>query len=252
MIEKLWKEYENTKEPEAREKLIMACMPYVKFSAYRLSSYANPSQEVDDLINAGIIGVVNALEAYDASKGSGFKNYAKYRIHGSIMDEIRSMNWVPYSTREKAKSIQKAMRELENEGKDSHDESLLAEALEVSLEKYYDMLMEVNRMTLFLLEDAFYDGEIPSSENSYPKGPEEETVQAEKEALLSNAIDTLPKKERLVITLYYYEEMTMKEIGKALDISESRVCQIHSSAIIRLHSKLKFSEKETKYNESIA
>jgi len=240
MIEELWKKYNENKSPEDREALILACLPYIKSSAYRLKIYANPSQDVNDLINAGIIGLIDALDRYDPAKGASFKNYSRYRIRGSIMDEVRSMDWVPYSTREKARKIEKAYAELEQNEDKAPDEEDIAGLVGLSLEKYHEALLEISRMTLSLLEDTFSDGDGRNAlEDTGADSPEEKLVYAETEHELGQAIDNLPEKERLVVTLYYYEEMTMKEIGQVIEVSESRVCQIHSSAIIRLHTRLK-------------
>ncbi len=240
MIEELWKEYNGKGSPEAREKLIVACLPYVKSCAHQLSIYANTAQDVDDLVSAGIIGLMDALERYDPAKGASFKNYAKYRVRGSILDEIRSMDWVPYSTREKARKIEKAMHELQQNTSEEPDEEDIAKATGMSLEKYREALSEVSRMTLSMLRDTLYDGDSSNISEHGPRTPEEELMLAEKETIMANAIEGLPENERLVVTLYYYEEMTMKEIGQSLDISESRVCQIHSSAVLRLNTRLKY------------
>jgi len=240
MIEKLWTEYNENKSKEERDKLIMACLPYVKSSAYRLVIYSTPSQDAGDLVSAGIIGLMDALERYDPTKGASFKNYASYRVRGSIMDEIRSMDWVPYSTREKARKIEKTIQELEQGRDNAPDEEDMAVAMGISLEKYQETLLEVSRMTLTLLEDAFHNGDVVNaSDAASANDPEKELVQSEMVAVVGEAIENLPEKERLVVTLYYYEEMTMKEIGKVLDISESRICQIHSSAVLRLHTRFK-------------
>lgn len=240
MIEELWKKYNVNKDLDDREALIMACLPYIKSSAYRLSIYANPSQDVNDLVSAGIIGLMDALDRYDPAKGASFKNYSRYRVRGSIMDEVRSMDWVPYSTRDKARKIERAHAEFNQNGDEPPNDDDIARVMGISLDKYHETLLEVSRMTLSLLEDAFCDGEIPNnSEDAGPRDPEQKLVYAETEYALGKAIDNLPEKERLVVTLYYYEEMTMKEIGQVLDISESRVCQVHSSAILRLHTRLK-------------
>ena len=225
-----------------REELIMACLPYVKSSAHHLSMYAPPYQDAGDLINAGVIGLMDALERYDPAKGASFKNYAKYRVRGSIMDEIRSMDWVPYSTREKARKIGTAMKELEQNRNEAPNDEDMAEAIGISLEKYRETLLEVNRMTLSFLEETFYNGEIFStSGDTDVRDPEAEIINAETKTVVGNAINNLPKKERLVVTLYYYEEMTMKEIGEVLNVSESRVCQIHANAVLRLHTRLNTS-----------
>ena len=247
MIEESWKEYSEKGTPEAREKLIIVCLPYIKSLAHRLERYTDPSQDVDDLISAGLIGFMDALEKYDPTKGSSFKNYARYRIHGSIMDEIRSMDWVPYYIREKARKIEKIYAKLEQDSDKAPDEEDMAKAMGISLDKYRGMLMKVNRMTLSLLDNIIHDEDMPYMFGDGPSGdPEEELMLAETETLLGEAIERLPEKERLVVTLHYYEEMTMKEIGKVLDVSESRVCQIHSSAVLRLHTRLKYMTADMK------
>ena len=137
MIEELWEKYSEDRSLEAREELIMACLPYVKSSAYRLVIYATSSQDAGDLINAGIIGLMDALERYDPAKGASFRNYAKYRVRGSIMDEIRSMDWVPYSTREKARKIERTMQELGENSDRVPDEENIATAMGISLQRYH-------------------------------------------------------------------------------------------------------------------
>jgi RNA polymerase sigma factor for flagellar operon FliA len=240
MIERLWKNYSENKTPEAREELIVACLRYVKSCAHQLAIYVAPSQDVDDLIGAGIIGLMDAVDRYDPRKGASFKTYASCRIRGSIIDEVRSMDWVPYSTREKARRLEKAMQTFQQNSDLEPDDEDIAEAMGMSLEKYHETLLELNRMTLLMLDEIFYDEDFP--EDELGGDPEEQLITDEIEAMLADAIEHLPEKERLVVTLYYYEEMTMKEIGGSLNISESRVCQIHSSAILRLHSRLKYAD----------
>lgn len=241
MVEEIWKKYSEEKSPELREQLIIACLPYIKSTAHRLSIYANQSQDTDDLISAGIIGLIDAIEKYDPTKGASFKNYAQHRIRGSIMDEIRSMDWVPYSTRDKARRIEKAYTELEQNGNGFPNDEEVAKFLGMALDQFYEALIEVNRMTISLLDDIFYDDEdiINGPEDENARDPENELILTEIESIVGEAIERLPEKERLVITLYYYEELTMKEIGKILDVTEARVCQLHSSAILRLHARLK-------------
>lgn len=248
MVEEIWEKYYKERRPELREQLIIACLPYIKSTAHRLSIYANQSQDIDDLISAGIIGLIDAIDKYDPSKGASFKNYAQHRVRGSIMDEIRSMDWVPYSTREKARKIEKAYAELEQKGNGFPSDEDIAKYLGMTLDQYYSALIEVNRMAISLLDDIFYDDEdaINGPEDENAKDPENELILTEMENIVGEAIERLPEKERLVITLYYYEELTMKEIGKIFDISESRVCQIHSSAILRLHAKLKHINASSK------
>jgi len=134
MIEELWKEYNNTRSDGIRDRLIIACLPFVRSTAYRLSAYANQSQDMDDLVSAGIIGIMDAIKKYDPSKGASFKNYAQHRIRGAIIDEIRSMDWVPYSIREKARSIEKIYAEFEKSGNPMPDENDISRAMNISLE----------------------------------------------------------------------------------------------------------------------
>jgi RNA polymerase sigma factor FliA len=246
MIEQLWKEYNDSKDTKVRDQLIIACLPYVKSTAQRLSIYANSTQDTDDLVNAGIIGLMDAIDRYDPSKGASFKNYAQHRIRGSIMDEIRSMDWVPYSTRDKARRIERTYAELENNGNKDPIEQDVAKAMGMTLDQYYDALLEISRMTISLLDDIFHDDDEVTSDDNTMGDPEKELLMTETEALVGEAIEKLPDKERLVVTLYYYEEMTMKDIGKTINVSESRVCQLHSSAVLRLHAKLKLAVMEAK------
>lgn len=246
MIEQLWKEYNEKGTSEERDKLIIACLSYVKSTAQRLSIYANSAQDADDLVNAGIIGLMDAIERYDPVKGASFKNYAQHRVRGAIMDEIRSMDWVPYSTRDKARKIEKAYAELDQNGIKSPDEEEIADAMGITLQQYYDILLEINRMTISLLDDMFYDDDEVPNPDENANNPEKALLMTEAESLMGEAIERLPEKEKLVITLYYYEEMTMKEIGKTINLTESRVCQIHSSAILRLHSRLKYINAEVR------
>lgn len=246
MIEQLWKEYNDSKDTKVRDQLIIACLPYVKSTAQRLSIYANSAQDTDDLVNAGIIGLMDAIDRYDPFKGASFKNYAQHRIRGSIMDEIRSMDWVPYSTRDKARKIEKIYAELENNGNKDPVEQDMANAMGMTLDQYYNALLEISRMTISLLDDIFHDDDEITSDDNTMGDPEKELLMTETEALVGEAIEKLPDKERLVVTLYYYEEMTMKDIGKTINVSESRVCQLHSSAVLRLHAKLKLAGMEAK------
>jgi RNA polymerase sigma factor for flagellar operon FliA len=244
MIEQLWKEYNDSKDAKVRDQLIIACLPYVKSTAQRLSIYSNSAQDADDLVNAGIIGLMDAIDRYDPSKGASLKSFAQHRVRGSIMDEIRSMDWVPYSTRDKARRIEKTYTELENNGNKDPIEQDIAKAMGMTLDQYYDALLEISRMTISLLEDIFHDDDEITSDDNTMGDPEKELLMTETEALVGEAIEKLPDKERLVVSLYYYEEMTMKEIGKIINVSESRVCQLHSSAVLRLHAKLKLAGME--------
>lgn len=246
MIEQLWKEYNEKGTSKERDQLIIACLPYVKSTAKHLSIYANPMQDADDLINAGIIGLMNAIERYDPSRGASFKNYARHRVRGSIMDEIRSMDWVPHSTRNKARKIERIYAELEQNSDKSPDEEDISKAMGITIRQYHDILLEINRMTIFLLDDIFYDDDGMSGPNGESNDPEKELLMTETEALMGEAIGKLPEKEKLVITLYYYEEMTMKDISKAINLTESRVCQLHSSAVLRLHARLRFINAEVR------
>jgi len=260
MLEKLWKAYKYNGDNNAKDQLILAFLPTVKVIAGRFAIYSSSAFDKNDLVSAGVIGLLDAIEKYDPAKGASLKTYAEYRIRGAILDEIRAMDFLPRSVREKASLLEKTYGVLEQKLRRTPGEPEVADFMGISINELRKMLIEVNRISLFLLDDICQheedeDDDAPKSFLEIVKdvkspNPAAQLEIKETKRILGEVIEALPEKERLVITLYYYEELTMKEIGKVLDVSESRVCQMHSSAIIRLRAKLKNFKKSLTFDFS--
>jgi len=221
----------------------------VKRIAYHLMNRLPPNVQAEDLIQAGMIGLIEASRNYDPSQGASFETYAGIRIRGAMLDEIRRSDWTPRSVHRKARMVADAMREIENEtGRDARDVEV-AEALGMRLEEYHQILQDASGSRVFSYEELSEVGEVvPSGShagggpdkvtNSLFEGPSEGLEREHFKAALAQAIASLPERERLVIALYYDEELNLREIGQVLGVSESRVCQIHSQAALRLRSRL--------------
>lgn len=237
----LWKQYQETKDPAVREALILEYSHLIKFIAGRLNIYFGSNVEYDDLVGFGVFGLIDAIDKFDINKGVKFETYASLRIRGSIIDSIRELDWVPRSLRQKNKELEKAYWEVENELGHSASDRDIAERLGVSLDEFYKILNQVNVSSMISLEDFleqnFEKGvDVPDS-NSVDM-PEHEAELSELKDILGESIDKLPEKEKTVLTLYYYEELTLKEISEIMKVSESRISQLHTKAIMRLRGKL--------------
>jgi len=226
-----------------REYLITECLPLVKFVAHRISSRLPSHVEVDDLIHSGILGLMDAVKKFEPDRNVKFKTYAEQRIRGAILDGLRDLDWVPRSLRRKKKDIENAYHLLEQQmGRAATDEEV-AEHLGITLEDLNKSLDELKGVTL----GAFVEtGDDEGGENliSFVPDPDAEDPSVtlhsrELKALLREAVDKLPTKERFVVQLYYFDELTMKEIGTLLNITESRVSQLHTKSMLRLRGKLK-------------
>lgn len=231
---------------EAREGFILKYAPLIKFIAHRMAVRLPSHIEVNDLISAGVIGLMDAVEKYDPSRETQFKTYAEFRIKGAILDELRSRDWVPRSVRRKANLLADTYARLEQElGRPAEDEEI-AQALMVNLEEFREMLHQVSGISLISLDELLAS---PDGEDGHPRweslsgisedDPSWKVNLQEVKRFLARAIDALTPKERMVISLYYYEELTMKEIGEVLQVTESRVSQLHAKAILRLRGKLR-------------
>ena len=243
-MEKLWRAYQFDKDSQAKEELIHQCLPLVKSTAQRMYMYASPSHDIDDLASAGIMGLLDAIEKFDPTKGASFKTYAGYRIRGAILDEIRALDWVPRSVREKSSGLEAVYRRLEQQMGEAPTEANLAEEMGIPIDELHQILIDVSCTSMLLLEEICQDKENEDAIREYIADPnaisvDEKLAYEETRDLLASAIDALPEQEKLVVTLYYYEELTMKEVGQVLGVSESRVCQIHSSAVLRLRGSIK-------------
>ena len=235
--EKLWEEYQKKKTPELREKLIIEYSPLVKLVAGRLSMYLGYNVEYDDLVSYGIFGLIDAIDKFDLGKEVKFETYASLRIRGAILDQIRKMDWIPRSLRQKQKKIDTAMAKIEAEtGKVVTDELLAAE-LGISIDELSEWQGQMKSSNLISLDEYTEAGSEIKMENvgnSHFDQPESVVEKEETKKKLVEAIDTLTEKERRVIVLYYYEDMTLKEISMTLEVSESRVSQLHTKALNKM------------------
>ncbi len=231
---------------ENKDQIILDYAPMIKYVANRIALRLPPHVEVDDLISVGVLGLIDAIEKFDPGRGAKFKTYAEFRVRGAILDELRSMDWVPRSVRQKASNLDSVVEKLQAKlGRPPEDEEV-AEEMGLSLDEFFETLQQTQNMPVLSLEDLGISKESGEQQSLLDclagKGDSDPQTQLrlnELKEIIAKAIDTLPEKERLMISLYYYEELTMKEIGEVLGITESRVSQIHSKAVFRLRSKLK-------------
>lgn len=232
-------------DPEKRDELILNYTPLIKYIASRLASRLPAHVGDEDLINCGIIGLIDAIDKFDISKNVQFKTYAEFRIKGAMLDELRSLDWVPRSIRRKITELGRTYAELEHKlGRPANDEEV-AKALNLSMADFFKLLDETKSVS-FLDIDTLRrkPGEIDSAKDSYEltlerDDPFSEIFLGQMRDIIAEAIDNLPEKEKLTVSLYYYDELTMKEIGEVLGYTESRISQMHSKAMLRLRSKLK-------------
>ena len=245
-VETLWQEYRQNGSKVAKDKILVEYAHLVKYIAHRLAVNLPSSVDRNDLVSAGILGLIKAVETFEPERGFKFETYAAHKIRGSILDELRALDWVPRSVRQKARELQRTFAKLENDlGRLPYDDEVCGE-LNISMKEYEDLLSEVTPATLISLEEAMPDRSseskelriIDTIEDPGSSNPLKELGFIEVKNILKDAIAQLPEKEKLVIALYHYEELTLKEIGVVLDITESRVSQIHSKAILKLRSKL--------------
>lgn len=233
-LAKLWLEYQATKKDTVREKIIENYLPLVKLVAGRVAISLPQHVDRDDLISSGFFGLLDAIERYDLSRNVKFETYAVTRIRGSILDTIRSQDWLPATVRQKARQYEQALAELESRLGRSATDSETAEALGISVEQLHTLINQLNASTLVPLEDFIQSEAAAGNITSPSQTIEEEEVKNS----LMRAIDKLPEKEKLVVTLYYYEELTLKEISLILKLSEARISQLHTKAIFRLRGAL--------------
>jgi RNA polymerase sigma factor for flagellar operon FliA len=218
---------------------IMQHAPLVKRIAYHLLSKLPDTVQVDDLIQAGMLGLLESMKNYDASKGASFDTYAGIRIRGSMLDEVRRCDWVPRSVYKKSRIISDAIRVLENQTGCAAKDSDVAEYLGLSLDEYYRILRDSSNCRVFSIEELAQTGDNYLEESSgVSEAPLESVTRENFQRALSAAIASLPERERLIISLYYDEELNLREIGQILNLTESRVSQISSQAVLRLRSRL--------------
>jgi len=229
-----------------RETLILEHMPQIKYIAQRISTKLPSHVELNDLIGTGVLGLLDAIEKFDPNRGVKFKTYAELRIKGAILDSLRNLDWAPRSLRKKSKDLEKVYHDLEQRfGRPATDKEI-CEEMQISLDEFYELVDQIKGLNLGSFQEVAGQDDDKNGEplvKYVPDAPQADPFfmfqKSEVKGILGTAIDTLPKKERLVISLYYFDELTMKEIGKVLGVNESRVSQLHTKAMLRLRSKLR-------------
>ncbi|MBU1318130.1 MAG: FliA/WhiG family RNA polymerase sigma factor [candidate division Zixibacteria bacterium] len=244
--EEIWVAYRQTGDPETREQLLVKYLPLVKNVAGRMAMGFPKSVELSDLVNTGVIGLIEAFSNFDPDRGVKFETYAVPRIRGAILDELRALDWVPRSTRAKSREIDRALVKLENDLGRNPNNDELADHLDISLSDLHHALRDVSGTTILSLDEMIYGEEdnrqIPRVEAVEDHSRDSVIATIEKDelrAFLVVAISNLSEQEKLVIALYYYEELTLKEIGEVMQISESRVSQIHTKSIMKLRGMVR-------------
>jgi len=244
-IDVIWTKFAKDKNPELRGELITVYAPLVRFVVGRLGIPPTSLLESEDLVSYGMIGLINAIDRFDPSRGVRFEAFASARIRGAVIDQLRSLNWLPRSAISRVRQIESALAALEQKLGRPAKEKEVAEEIGVSTDRYRQILLEMNSTVLSLdapLGSPSQDDEVTSLsellEDQTAPGPVEQAEQQELTEMLSTAIKSLPEREKLLLALYYQQELTMKEISKILSVSESRVCQLHMQAVMRLRGSL--------------
>jgi len=243
--EELWKMYKKTRDPKIREYFVNQYAPLVKYVAGKVAIGMPQNVEFEDLVGYGVFGLLDAIEKFDPDKDIKFKTYAVTRIRGAIYDELRSIDWVPRSIRQKAKEIERAIGKLENRlGRAATDEEI-AKELGIDIKEFQTLMLKVSGTSLLSLSDVWYVGDdsdrvsvMETIESPSSMNPDTIVEREEIKKIIIEAIKELPDKEKKVLILYYYEDLTLKEIGEVLQVTESRISQLHTKAIRRLRSKL--------------
>lgn len=237
----LWEEYIKSRNPKLREQLIIEYAGLVKVVAGRMGMYLGYTVEYDDLVGYGIFGLIDAIDKFELTKGVKFETYASLRIRGSILDQIRKMDWIPRTLRQKQKKLDQAMHDLETSLGRAPTSEELAQSLEVSVEELEGLVNQTQVANLVSLDEYLeQSGEVRMEAGNKPafQQPEQVVERQELKRLLAEAIDSLTEKEQKVIALYYFEELTLKEISNILEVSESRVSQLHTKSLRKLKEKL--------------
>jgi RNA polymerase sigma factor for flagellar operon FliA len=245
-LKELWRRYKDTGDSRAREQLVLAFSPLVKYVAGRMSTGLPAHVEEADLISYGLLGLISAIERFDPGREIKFETFAMTRIKGSIIDELRSLDWVPRSVRAKAREIEKANAKLEHQLHRAPTDAEVAAELEMSVEDFQDALTRISNSSvvaldeLWTLSDASGDqvSLLDTIQDPDAVDPAAALDVTETKDRLAEAIARLPEREKLVVALYYYENLTLREIGEVLGVTESRVSQLHTKAVLRLKSAL--------------
>lgn len=241
---KKYKEEPKKLATSQKDDLIREYAPLIKFVAQKIAVRLPSNIELDDLISAGVIGLMDAIEKYDSSRDNKFKTYAEFRIRGAILDELRAQDWVPRSIRDKAKLLDKTMVQLESDLGRTATEEEVAKALNINIDEFHDLVNQVRPVSLLPIDHAtsFSNTDKKSImdilEGSRTNSPFNQLNVKNIKEVVASAIEDLPERQRLVLSLYYYEDLNLKEIGQVLRVTESRVSQLHAQAVTRLRAKL--------------
>ncbi len=243
--DELWIEFKKTKSSQLRDKFIRQYMPLVKYVAGKVSVGMPGSVDFDDLVGYGQFGLLDAINKFDPEKNVKFKTYAVTRIRGAIFDELRTLDWVPRSVRQKSREIEDTIVQLESKLGRPASDSEVANAMGISEDEYHQTILKVSGTSVLSLNDVWYSGEESEHvsigdciESPTSLNPDVIVEREEIRRVIIEAINELPEKEKMVLVLYYHEDMTFKEIGQVLEVSESRVSQLHTKANLRLRAKL--------------
>jgi RNA polymerase sigma factor for flagellar operon FliA len=242
----LWLQYRKTGDQSLRDRLILTYAPLVKYVAGRLGSGLPAHVDEGDLVSYGLLGLIGAIERYEPDRDVKFETYAIARIKGAIIDELRAMDWVPRSVRSRAREIERAIGELEAKLGEAPTDEQIAAKVGITVAELEDSLTDIARSSIAALDELWTvsggDGDqvalIDTIEDEDAPDPQNALSQTEVKEAIADAIARLPEREKLVVTLYYYEELTLREIGEVLGVTESRVSQLHTKAILRLKARL--------------
>jgi RNA polymerase sigma factor for flagellar operon FliA len=245
-IAELWREFKGSGSPQLRERLILHYSPLVKYVAGRVGVGLPPNIEQADLVSYGIFGLIDAINKFDIDRAIKFETYAISRIKGAIIDELRAIDWIPRSVRYKAREVEKAYAALEARLHRTPNESEVADELGIPLEDLHAIFSQVSFVNVIALDELLNVGGergdklslVDTLEDTKAEDPVAAFETEETKYLLARAINTLPEREKIVVTLYYYEGLTLAEIGQVLGVTESRICQMHTKAVLQLRGKL--------------
>jgi RNA polymerase sigma factor for flagellar operon FliA len=245
-VAQAWEEYKASALLEARDRLILHYSPLVKYVAGRVAVGLPANIEQSDLISYGIFGLIDAIDKYEPARGIKFETYAISRIRGAIIDELRAIDWVPRSVRFKAREVEKAYTNLENKLKRPPSDAEIAEEMGVSMDELHNIYTQLSSVSLVALDELMtVEGDkgdrlslVETLEDTRATSPMEAFESEEMKGILTEAINRLPEREKIVVTLYYYEGLTLAQIGQVLGVTESRVCQMHTKAVLALRGKI--------------
>ena len=245
-LKDLWRRYKNDGDERARERLVVAYSPLVKYVSGRMASGLPAHVEEADLISYGLVGLISAIERFELEREIKFETYAITRIKGSIIDELRSLDWVPRSVRARARAIERANAKLEHKLQRAPSDEEMAAELEITVQEFQDSLLQISNSTMAALDELWTVSDSSGDQVSLldtiqdPGAPDPASVMdaTDLKDRIADAISRLPEREKLVVALYYYENLTLREIGEVLGVTESRVSQLHTKAVLRLRGRM--------------